>query len=215
MFRNMDQIVNYINAHSTELNATIIYSTLDKYLDIVHGGDEVQKADRSKVTLPVVEGTFMGNNDDCCQKLSNVKKVHSCWTGYYSSFPALKYALRKLDTSLRHAEILAVLATAQAASKEANLTSGLNGFGDTSKASDKWEAALGWGRHTQGIMQHHDAITGTGGSACDVEYHNMISNATILTDQVLANATAVLLGTHKLCVYFHNDQHMAEVCLRG
>ena len=38
----MDKIVHYINAHSNELNATIIYSTLDKYLDIVHGGQEVE-----------------------------------------------------------------------------------------------------------------------------------------------------------------------------
>ena len=193
MFNNMDQIVQYINAHSKDFNATIIYSTLDKYLDIVHGGEEVQTTDRSKVTLPVVEGTFMGNNDDCCQKLSNVKKVHSCWTGYYSSFPALKFALRKLDTSLRHAEILAVLATAYMSPKEeSNAATQALGFATT---VDKWEAALGWGRHTQGIMQHHDAITGTGGSACDVEYHNMIRNATVLTDQVLANASAVLMGT--------------------
>ena len=33
---------------------------------------------------------------------------------------------------------------------------------------DEWEAALGWGRHTAGILQHHDAVTGTGGSACDL-----------------------------------------------
>ena len=151
MFGNMDRIVKYINTHSQELNATIIYSTLDRYLDIVHGGETVHKTDRSAVTLPVVEGTFMGNNDDCCQKLSNVKKVHSCWTGYYSSFPALKYALRQLDTSLRHAEILAILATAKAKFKDGPNTTGSKFDFDTT--SNNWEAALGWGRHTQGIMQ--------------------------------------------------------------
>lgn len=194
----MDKIVHYINAHSNELNATIIYSTLDKYLDIVHGGQEVERTERSKITLPVVEGTFMGNNDDCCQKATNIKKVHSCWTGYYSSFPALKYALRKLDTSLRHAEILAVLATARASAAAdpfAVARAGQRGGGGVSETvGEAWEAALGWGRHTQGIMQHHDAITGTGGGACDAEYHNMIRNATFLTDQVIANATAALTG---------------------
>ena len=93
----------------------------------------------------------MGNNDDCCQKFSNVKKVHSCWTGYYSSFPALKYALRKLDTSLRHAEMLSVLATATDAS---------------AGSGEEWEAALGWGRHTQGILQHHGECLQTGRRVC-------------------------------------------------
>jgi hypothetical protein len=95
--------------------------------------------------------SFMGNNDDCCQKFSNVKKVHSCWTGYYSSFPALKYALRKLDTSLRHAEMLSVLATATDAS---------------AGSGEEWEAALGWGRHTQGILQHHGECLQTGRRVC-------------------------------------------------
>ena len=57
----------------------------------------------------------------------------------------------------------------------------------------KWEEALGWGRHTQGILQHHDAITGTGGGACDAEYHTMLRNATELCRQVIANTTSSLL----------------------
>eukprot|EP01050_Picozoa_sp_SAG11_P031648 SAG11_NODE_9927_length_869_cov_1.384416_1_plen_80_part_10 len=62
-----------------------------------------------------------------------MKKVHSCWSGYFSSFPALKLALRKLDAVLRHAEIMALLATPKAAAA----------------VLERWEEALGWGRHTQ------------------------------------------------------------------
>jgi hypothetical protein len=106
----------------------------------------------------------------------------------------LKHALRKLDTSLRHAEIFAVLATAKASGASDPFAVVSGGGSGSEGVEEAWEAALGWGRHTQGIMQHHDAITGTGGGACDAEYHNMIRNATILTDQVLANATAALTG---------------------
>ena len=148
-FNNMDQIVDYVNAHSAELNATMRYGTLDQYLDIVHGsGEGIERTAPSALTLPVVEGDFFANDDDCCQA-NLVKKVHSCWSGYFSSFPALKLALRKLDAVLRHAEILSLLATSKAAPA----------------VLEKWEEALGWGRHTQGILQHHDAITGTGGGA--------------------------------------------------
>ena len=177
MFNNMDQILDYVNAHSAELNATMRYGTLDQYLDIVHGsGEGIERTAPSQLTLPVVEGDFFANDDDCCQA-NLVKKVHSCWSGYFSSFPALKLALRKLDAVLRHAEILSLLATPKAAPA----------------MLEKWEAALGWGRHTQGILQHHDAITGTGGGACDAEYHQMLSNATRLCAEVLANATAELI----------------------
>ena len=184
MFENMDKILQHVNAHSAELNATIRYSTLDHYLDIVHGGiarggepGDSGRSGPSALTFPVVEGDFFANDDDCCQS-GLVKKVHSCWSGFFSSFPALKLALRQLDSSLRHAEMLSVMATPNA----------------SPAALGEWEAALGWGRHTQGILQHHDAITGTGGGACDVEYHLMLANATQLCRDVIANVTATLTG---------------------
>ena len=68
MFRNMDQIVDYVNAHSAALNATMRYGTLDQYLDVVHGAaDGRARTAPSQLTLPVVEGDFFANDDDCCQ----------------------------------------------------------------------------------------------------------------------------------------------------
>jgi hypothetical protein len=52
-----------------------------------------------------------------------------------------------------------------------------------------------------GIMQHHDALTGTGGAACDLEFHTMLRNATELAEQVIANATAALIRAPALEVY--------------
>ena len=84
--------------------------------------------------LPLT-GDFFANDDDCCQA-GEVKKVHSCWSGYFSSFPGLKLAVRQLDAALRHAEAVALLATPTA----------------TDESVREWEAALGWGRHTQAIL---------------------------------------------------------------
>jgi hypothetical protein len=138
---NQDQIVAYINAHENELNATVRYGTLDHYLDIVHHGTQIgdaggdaggdsayvhERTNPSNLTFPVVEGDFFANDDQCCQS-GIVKKVHSCWSGYFSSFPALKLALRHLDTALRHAEMLSLLATPRATTHLA-----------------AWESALGW-----------------------------------------------------------------------
>ena len=79
-------------------------------------------------------------------------------TRYFSSFPNLKRSLRVLESTLRHAELLALLAAATVRDEGAVAT---------------WEAALGWGRHTVAILQHHDAVTGTGGDACNAEYAHL------------------------------------------
>ena len=168
-FKNMDQIVDYINAHADELNATIRYGTLEQYLDTVHGGrhlgrqghgqehgHEHEHEQPSNMVYPVVDGDFFVMDEECCQKEPGLK-LWNCWSGYFSSFPGLKRALRKLDPVLRHAEMLCVLATGLV----------------PSSVLDAWEAALGWGRHTQSIMTHHDAITGTGGGACNAEVRRL------------------------------------------
>jgi hypothetical protein len=40
------------NNHDVCFGASLHRSTLDKYLDIVHGGQEVERTERSKMTLP-------------------------------------------------------------------------------------------------------------------------------------------------------------------
>ena len=40
------------NDHDVCFGASLHRSTLDKYLDIVHGGQEVERTERSKMTLP-------------------------------------------------------------------------------------------------------------------------------------------------------------------
>lgn len=183
-FKNMDLIVAYINNHSAEWGATIRYGTLDKYLDTVHGNGGAADGAPSSLALPVVDGDFMVMDEQCCQKTPELK-LWNCWSGYYSTFPTLKRLLRVLEGTLRHAEMLAILAAGKP-------------DGPSSSSSDgsvsRWEAALGWGRHTAAILQHHDAITGTGGPACNVEYIQMLVNATFLCEQVIANTTSVLLG---------------------
>ena len=181
-FRNMDQIVQYVNTHSADLNATLRYGILDGYLDAVHRG--TVGPNQSTPVLPVVEGDFFVMDEECCQK-SPVNKVWNCWSGYFSSFPALKRGVRKLAHKLREAELFSLLATQ-------------SGAGDGRVRG--WEAALAWGRHTSAILQHHDAVTGTGGGSCNQEYHAMLHNATALALAVTANSTATLAGIEPLAL---------------
>eukprot|EP01050_Picozoa_sp_SAG11_P005561 SAG11_NODE_397_length_9785_cov_3.709581_5_plen_275_part_00 len=53
-------------------------------------------------------------------------------------------------------------------------------------------------------MQHHDALTGTGGGACDLEFHTMLSNATKLAEEVIANATAALIAPTEVINLFQS-----------
>jgi hypothetical protein len=88
-----DKVMAWINAHSVELNATVRYGTFGQYLDIVHGGGatDAGRAAPSRVTLPVVEGDFFPMDTECCGPIDLPKKVWNCWTGYWSSFTALKW----------------------------------------------------------------------------------------------------------------------------
>ena len=189
-FRNMDKIIDYINANLTaELNATIRYGTLDGYLDLVHGSGLPREAP-SQLAHPVVTGDFFPMDEECCQK-SLVGKLRNCWTGYFSSFPTLKRALKVLQSRLRHAELMALLTENDAAPPK------------------RWEALMGWGRHTAGILQHHDAITGTGGPSCNVEYLAMLANATKFSEKVVAEATMALTNRSDLRLEYYSTPPVA------
>ena len=53
-FSNMDQIVNYINAHSDEYNMDARYVTLDEYFGAVYN---------QKMSWPTFEGDFAVYSD--------------------------------------------------------------------------------------------------------------------------------------------------------
>ena len=141
-----NRILEHMNVPASKLTRCSTYHTIhcDSRVPLINCDSIGCRVHYAQVTFSVQ----CNSNIVLVQLKSDLQmQVHSCWSGYFSSYPGLKLALRKLDSTLRHAEILSLLATPRA----------------STASVDSWERALGWGRHTQAILQHHDAITGTGG----------------------------------------------------
>ncbi|ALC39282.1 CG9463 [Drosophila busckii] len=81
---------------------------------------------------------------------------HAYWTGYFSSRPTLKRYERDGNHFLQVCKQLGAL---------------------TPKQSPEFEAHLGFMRETMGIMQHHDAVTGTEKQKVALDYAKRLSVA--------------------------------------
>lgn len=107
------------------------------------------------------------------------------WTGFYTSRPALKGHCREMDQMQRTAEIVYAWAYI-------NHRHGLSAE-RWSHLFKKLEAV----RRVQGIMQHHDAITGTMKEAVLHDYRMMLATAAGDTMEVLdATSTLVTARPH-------------------
>eukprot|EP01091_Cochliopodium_minus_P016677 TRINITY_DN631_c5_g1_i2.p1 TRINITY_DN631_c5_g1~~TRINITY_DN631_c5_g1_i2.p1 ORF type:complete len:923 (-),score=206.34 TRINITY_DN631_c5_g1_i2:268-3036(-) len=131
MFNNMTLLINYINERSDQFNCVIKYSTLPEYFDEV---------------LPYLSNTSFPDYDT--DFLPYTSFLDSWWTGFYTSRPALKIRIRKFDTLLQSAEfLLAYSFSFRQYFPNVNFT----------QIFEKLYIA----RNAQGILQHHDAVTGT------------------------------------------------------
>ena len=107
------------------------------------------------------------------------------WNGYYSSRPLLKRACRQLDELQRAAEVAYTWARTVA-------------YGSLPKSRwDELYDQIESVRHVQGIMQHHDAITGTMREHVLHDYFNMIGKAVKDTLQIVESVTPAISGRRK------------------
>lgn len=96
------------------------------------------------------------------------------WTGFYSSRAALKAGIRSLDSLVEAADSMCTFARIQQR---------LSSCSNISAA-----------RQYSGILQHHDAVTGTAREDVVQNYFEMISNGTQLALRVLCESASALLG---------------------
>eukprot|EP01119_Soliformovum_irregulare_P005383 TRINITY_DN1714_c0_g1_i1.p1 TRINITY_DN1714_c0_g1~~TRINITY_DN1714_c0_g1_i1.p1 ORF type:complete len:977 (+),score=300.90 TRINITY_DN1714_c0_g1_i1:52-2982(+) len=80
-FKNMDRLIDYLNANSDVYNLNVFYSTPTTYMEAVHAAGH---------TWEVKTGDFLPYADD----------PHSYWSGYYSSRSALKGYVRSRNNFL-------------------------------------------------------------------------------------------------------------------
>ncbi|XP_059608045.1 lysosomal alpha-mannosidase-like [Phlebotomus argentipes] len=138
-FKNLDKLIRYANeAQKNGSDFNLVYSTPSCYLKSLHD---------AQITWPTKTDDFIPYASD----------LHSFWTGYYTSKPALKRLERIGNNFL---QICKQLTTFAAEKSEKSLKSHLDYFSEV-----------------MGILQHHDAVTGTSKEHVTKDYTVKISSA--------------------------------------
>ncbi|XP_063974588.1 lysosomal alpha-mannosidase isoform X1 [Diachasmimorpha longicaudata] len=109
--------------------------------------------------------TFPTKSDDLFPYSSD---PHAFWTGYFTSRPTLKYYERLGNNFLQVAKQLAVLTNA----------------GD-SEDLEKYREAMG-------VMQHHDAVTGTEKQQVAEDYARLLTDAIVRGEKIVSEAIGKL-----------------------
>jgi len=141
-YMNMDRLVKYVTANSDMYNITVSYGDLYDYVTAVNSAD--------------LDWQVAGPNKDFMVYTS---APHEWWSGYFTSRPTLKGAVRAAEATLRNSELLAAQAMQ---------------MGLPLNASDLW-SKLDRLRQSVAVTQHHDAITGTEQQAVTEDYLKLLA----------------------------------------
>ncbi len=166
-FKNYQQLFNYMNAKE-EWNVQARFGTIQDYFDEVvkEGGDKL---------LPTLTGDFFPYTDE----------RDEFWTGYFTTRPFDKMAGRQLESFLRGAEILNVMASAMASKTSSRF---LHAFDN--------QALLKQAHQSLGLFQHHDAITGTARSYVAEDYRNRLLQGIEACQKSMKQSLHYLLASH-------------------
>nr|CAD7458126.1 unnamed protein product [Timema tahoe] len=159
-FYNTDNVLVTMGSDFTYMNATLYYTNLDRLIDLVNA----EQTNGSNVHLIYsTPSCYLKAVHDSNPALTTktddffpyANEAHAYWTGYYTSRPTLKRFERVGNNFLQVCKQL----------------SAMTGVAD--KDSSKLDAL----REAMGIVQHHDAITGTEKLAVAKDYAKSLSSA--------------------------------------
>ena len=176
-YRSTDMLIDYINSHTAEWGVHARYSTPSEYLASIRAATNRSEANpktpkaHGPITFPVKHaGTSFF--------------PYNGWSGFFTSRPVLKGLSRQTHAALHAAESLYAL--------------------HGRKARDGLSAGM-WGlleeaRRNAGIIQHHDAITGTEcmseegcawAASQSIGPHNVVGDYESMLHTAIANANSV------------------------
>jgi hypothetical protein len=173
-FEDLIMLIAAVRARHPELDLRV--STLSDYFQALHADPRAQ--------FTTAQGTDFfpyiacsGSAQTCVDLPSGAPDAY--WTGFYTSRPTEKYLSYQQDASLQSADTLLALAMLAGIPSVTSLTS----------LPDELVLA----RQASGLLQHHDAITGTSFNYCTIS----ITECNVVSDYV-ARLSAALNGTESL-----------------
>ena len=164
-FAIMDAVMKYINANSSTYNLTMRYSTLSEYFNAVKSSGTTFDT-RTNDFFPYVPCYPCGAPECGNQPCGPLNQSNAYWSGFYTSKPAQKLLIRDHETTLKSLEVLNALHPV---------------------LSEEMTESVELGRNTSGLLQHHDAITGTSFPPAFDDYNVRLNNAKKVNDDSIAN----------------------------
>eukprot|EP01135_Chromosphaera_perkinsii_P011596 Nk52_evm35s2449 gene=Nk52_evmTU35s2449 len=149
-FQNMDKLIKYINEHPEKYNINVRYSTPSLYID------GVKKAIKKKgMKLEIKYDDFFPYNDN----------LDATWSGFFTSRPGLKGYVRSVSAFYSSAQSLIAQYMFRHGKK----------FNAPALFAKNALVQMG---EVMGILQHHDAVSGTSKQAVAYDYAQRLSEAT-------------------------------------
>ena len=158
-FKNMDLLMDYINARESQYGVKIFYSTPSTYLEYVHS--------QSELTWPLNTHDYFPYRDD----------PYSVWSGYFTSRSALKGYVRT------RSNVVTTLNT---------LFTAASGFLPDILTNENYEKQNKMSQ-AQGLLTHHDAVSGTEKQHVADDYAKHLSRGTAASDDVIFDVLGKLL----------------------
>ena len=156
---NMKKLMDHINSRK-DLNIQMRFGTVGEYFSEVH--KSIAKRGQPDKSLTGDFFTYTDRDDEY-------------WSGYYTSRPFDKRMIRYLLEVLKTAEMLTTFAVYRAEQQGYAYKNVQNVLKDLQEA-----------RRTHGLVQHHDAITGTSAHPTVVDFENRITAAITLLQGVIS-----------------------------
>ncbi|XP_033736441.1 alpha-mannosidase 2x-like [Pecten maximus] len=157
VYANLDILTTYIN-NNPKFNMMIKYGTLKDYLT------EVRKQYNTSRS-PLYSGDFLPYTDNS----------NDYWTGFYSSRPEQKRAIRELQETYHVASVWYSLLL----------------IADSHKSRDDLEHVA----RTLSLLQHHDAITGTSKSTVVGDYRSRAREHRDMAREVICYSVQRIIGS--------------------
>lgn len=168
-YKNMKRLMDYVNSRK-DWNVKMKFGTVADYFEILHSEMRKSKTKDSSLT-----GDFFTYTD----------KDNEYWSGYFTTRPFDKRMIRELLEYLKTTETMASLIFVYLIQ---------NKHVTPSDWKNDWKA-IQLARRTHGLVQHHDAITGTSTASTVMDFEVRIHEAIrALMDVLKKHITKVLMS---------------------
>lgn len=191
-FGQIDKLIKYVQADG---RVDIFYSHPEKYVAAKEAEEKANSTHmkkKSSESLADEKKNFLKtadrNTDESTKSLEGklfpskygdffpyADRSEAYWTGYFTSRPGLKRMIRDYSNKFQVFKAFDALSLSPGSGSELNLTK-TQLLQDNMHGSDDWDQGLWQFADAMGIVQHHDAVSGTAKQHTTFDYQKRVND---------------------------------------